>query len=95
MSRTPLLPSALLVALSLLTGCRNSCQQLCGDIADYALENCSLEFSQEEMDTCVADHARSELDRSDLDACEEAAPALEEEWSCDDLKEYFKASAGE
>lgn len=94
MSRYPLF-SLLLVALPLMAGCKNSCQQLCVDIADYALESCNLQFSDEEMDACIADYSRSELDRSDLQSCEEAAPSLEEEWDCDTLKDYFKASAQE
>ncbi len=93
MSRV-LCSSLLLLALP-LGGCRNSCQQLCVDIADYALESCNLQFTDEEMDTCLSDFARSELERSDLESCEEAAPYLEEEWSCDDLREYFKASGAE
>jgi hypothetical protein len=85
----------LLVPVVLLAGCRNSCQQLCEDMADYALESCDLQFSQDEIDSCIADHARSEIDKDAVDACSTAAPHLEEEWDCQDLKDYFKGSAGE
>lgn len=85
----------LLLALPLLVGCKNSCQQLCVDIAEYALNECGLQFTDEEMDTCIADHAGSETEREDQQACAEAAPHLEEEWDCETLKEYFKASAAE
>lgn len=85
----------LLVPLFLLAGCRNSCQQLCVDMADYALESCNLQFSQGEIDSCISDHAGSEIDKDAIDACSIAAPNLEEEWDCEDLRDYFKGSSGE
>ena len=44
-----------------LMGCRNQCQRLCSDIADYAQEECGLEFSDEEVKQCFKDNKRSQL----------------------------------
>lgn len=83
---------ALLLGCLSLVGCRNSCQQLCGEMADYAVETCALEFDNDELKTCISDHNRRETDRDDLAACDVASAALTEgEWTCDDVKEYFKA----
>ena len=45
---------ALLLACASLGGCRNSCQQLCGEMADYAVETCNLEFESDELKTTAA-----------------------------------------
>lgn len=86
------MPRILLLALPLLGGCRNACQQLCADMADYALNECGLDFS-DDLKTCIQDHSGKNTDREAVQACADAAPYLEEEWTCDDLKEYFKADA--
>ena len=78
-----------LAALPLWMGCRNSCQQLCKDMADYAQDACGLEFSSDEVQSCIDDHKRSEVDADARQACTDAAPTLEEEWSCEDLEAYF------
>ena len=83
---------ALLLACASLGGCRNSCQQLCGEMADYAVETCNLEFESDELKTCLSEHNGRSTDRTDLEACDVASGALiDGEWTCDDVKEYFKA----
>lgn len=85
------LPALIVVGLA-LAGCRNSCQQLCHEMADYAVEECGLAFPDEDLKTCVSDHNGGATDRDDLQACSAASDALTEgEWTCDDAKEYFKA----
>ncbi len=89
MARTvPLLAAALL-----LGGCKNECQQLCNDIADYAVE-CGFEFSKEEIKACEdANKAQLRGDNA-LAVCEDTRPFLPEEWSCDEVSEYFDAPGG-
>lgn len=83
---------AILLGCASMGGCRNSCQRLCGEMADYAVETCNLSFGSEDLKTCRSDHNGRATDRGDLEACELASAALTEgEWTCDDVKEYFKA----
>ena len=79
----------LLLALTLAAGCRNSCQQLCNDMANFAKDNCGKEFSSDEVSQCISDHSKEDADARE--ACSTAAPGLDstEEWNCDDIQEYF------
>lgn len=84
--------TALLVGCLALAGCRNSCQQLCHEMADYAVDECGLEFPDDQLKDCMSDHNGGATDRDDIKACDAASAALDEgEWTCDDVKEYFKA----
>jgi hypothetical protein len=91
-------PFAALALAAALPGCQNECQQTCQDMAAYA-EECGQEFPGEQLRQCRKDFARSAItDRGEdletaLQACEDARPLLREEWTCDDIAEYFDAAA--
>jgi hypothetical protein len=80
----------MMLVLLLTTGCHNACQQLCKDMADYAKNQCDLQFSPEDIDNCYKEQRRGNL-QDDLTVadCKDAAPQLEQEWSCDDVADYF------
>lgn len=92
-------PFVALALAAALPGCQNECQQTCQDMAAYA-EECGQEFPREQLRQCRKDFARSAIsDRGEdvetaLQACEDARPLLREEWTCDDIAEYFDAAAG-
>ena len=71
----------------LLAGCRNECQQLCLDMADYAESDCKKPFPDNQVKACQDKYA-SAVEQT-LDACETYRPTLKEEWTCDDIKQYF------
>jgi len=86
--------SAALVALLATSGCRNNCQQLCQDMADFAEEDCGQEFSKDQVKSCMEAYHNREID-DDLDlVCEDISPSLREEWTCDDIKDYFVDESG-
>ena len=90
--RRPALPAAArgaaaLLGLAALGGCRNPCQDLCHEMADYAAEDCGEEWSQDEIKACT--EAYREADDDEQAVCEDIAPSLREEWTCDDLSPYF------
>ena len=83
----------LIIPLLLLGGClRNACQDLCYELSDYA-EECGFEFSKEELRTCVSDHGRGDLERETIQTCAANASAVRDEWTCDDMEDYFKDDA--
>ena len=73
----------------LITGCKNSCQQLCAEIRDYASAECNLQFTKDELKTCYQDHAGSGLEKGDQKTCRESLSLVDEEWECDDIADYF------
>jgi hypothetical protein len=83
------------VALVLaLLGCHNPCQEICARMADYATEDCGLPVSDGEIDTCM-ERQSSGLEKEDLEACRDYGDAevIRAQWSCEDLAEYWAASA--
>lgn len=88
--------SVLLLSLTAALGCRNPCQQLCTDIRDYAEDECGLQFTNDEVKACIADHKRSEVDRGTRQTCDQGLETLQNEWTCEDLQDYFTdAPAGD
>lgn len=86
--------SAALLMLLSTAGCRNNCQQLCQEMADYASEDCGEEFTKDQVKSCMETYHNREID-DDLDAvCEDISPTLREEWTCEDVKEYFTSDGG-
>jgi hypothetical protein len=82
------------LAVALLLGaCKNECQQLCNDIADYAVD-CGFEFTKEEVKACEDANKSKDLNDNTLAVCEETRPFLSEEWSCDEIGEYFDSAGG-
>ena len=80
----------MILALLLATGClRNACQRLCNDMQDYAKE-CGYEFSPEQLADCRKEQRRGNLPEDQtVGDCRDAAPNLEEEWTCDEFADYF------
>lgn len=73
-----------------LTGCRNACQQMCVDLAQYA-EECGQTPSAEEVDACIDARKTSLIGREKVDQCQEIQDPqkLREWWSCEDLAENW------
>jgi hypothetical protein len=80
-----------LLALGLTTaGCANECQQLCDEMADYATE-CDLEWDREAIKDCKSNQANRNFEDPSTarEACADALPTVRDEWTCDDLEDYF------
>lgn len=90
--------TACIVAAGLLlvaSGCRNDCQQLCQEMADFAEEDCGKEFPKEEVNACMDAYHKRELEEGDEEVCADITPTLREEWTCDDINAYFtEATSG-
>lgn len=87
----------LLALLGLVVGlsaCKNECQLLCEDMADFAEESCSQEWDKDQVKSCKDTYKSSNLADGDAEICEEVRPFLQEEWTCDEIGEYFDAAAG-
>lgn len=80
--------------LPLLGGCKNPCQDLCQEIADFSKRECGLEFPEAELDQCIADHASSNLAEGEAKTCRDGKGAVDEEWDCDEIAAYFADSTG-
>lgn len=79
-----------LALVAALSGCKNDCQQLCHEMADYAAEDCGKEWSKDQLSTCMDDQkAAVEANPSREQVCADITPTLREEWSCDDIATYF------
>jgi hypothetical protein len=77
----------LLVLFSI--GCKNECQQLCHEMADFAEEECGKTWEKDQLKACVDDFKTSELEDADIEYCAEVSPYLREEWTCEEIGEYF------
>ena len=79
-----------MLVLLLATGClRNACQQLCNDMQDYA-KSCGYEWSREQVDQCHKEQRRGNLPGDQtVGDCRDAAPNLEDEWTCEEFADYF------
>ena len=78
-----------LMMLLATTGCRNNCQQLCQEMADFASEDCGQEFSKDDVKACMDAYHSREIDDQTDEVCEDISPSLREEWTCDDIAAYF------
>lgn len=89
---------ALTLGLGLLplagTACRNPCQTLCVEIYDFAREECDLNFTEAELDQCIANHRGGELDQGEKGTCRDGTGNVADEWDCDELEVYFTVQAG-
>ena len=84
-----------IVALALgLAGCRNSCQDLCQEMADFAEEECGKEFPKDQVKECMETYHNREIDEGDEAVCEDILPTLREEWTCEEIKPYFEGGGG-
>lgn len=87
------LTSSLIVILS-ISGCRNHCQELCQEMADYAQEECNNTFPEQQVDQCLADYDKEKVDEKQDETCEDILPTLREEWTCDEINDYFSGGGG-
>lgn len=76
----------------LLAGCRNSCQQLCVEIRDFARSECDLEFPDAEFDACIDAYAG--VDKLQKQQCSDGVGQVSEEWDCDQVEIYFEGEVG-
>lgn len=82
------------LAAALGTGCRNDCQRLCQEMADFAEEDCGKEFPKEQVKECMAAYPNAEVDEDQEAVCADITPTLREEWTCEEINEYFDAGGG-
>ncbi len=76
-----------IAATFLLTGCQNECQQVCLNMADYAESPCKKTFPEAQIDACLEKYA--DATEKELATCSAYGSTIAEEWSCDDIEEYF------
>jgi hypothetical protein len=76
-----------LLAVLALAACKNDCQKICDEMADFA-EECGTPWEREDLKTCRADMANRNKSKEQRDACEDALPGLRDEWTCEDLEPY-------
>jgi hypothetical protein len=76
------------------TGCKNSCQQICSRMADYATEDCGLTVSDAEIDACIEREGGS-LEAEDKQACRDFGDpdVIRAQWTCEDLESYWSPDA--
>ncbi len=79
----------LLGAALLASGCRNACQKICKDMAEYA-EECGYTVTDEDLKECYKSQKGSES-RDDRAVCRafNDEEQLRAEWSCEDLEDYL------
>ncbi len=78
------------ISLLALTACRNACQDMCRDLARYAENDCGLTVPDGQMETCVQDHKRKELEEGERDACQQANETdFVDEWTCDEASAFL------
>lgn len=85
----------LLLLPALATGCRNACQDLCVEIADYASTECGLEFPDAQIDQCIADHKGSALEKGEAGTCRNGLGDVADEWDCEEIQAYFDEAGGD
>lgn len=72
-----------------ISGCRNNCQELCQEMAAFAEEECKKTFPEEQVDQCMVQYDKEKIDEKQDEVCEEILPTLREEWTCDEIDDYF------
>lgn len=82
----------LLLIPLLASGCRNPCQQLCVEIADYAADECGLEFPDAQLDQCIANHGSGTLEKGEAGTCRDGLGDVADEWDCGEVEAYFDAT---
>ena len=79
-------------ALAALTACANPCADLCKEIAAYA-EECGYTVPEGEPQACIEASPRSNFTPEELEVCRGAADDLRDEWTCEDVGDYFDDGA--
>ncbi|HCH62990.1 MAG: hypothetical protein CL927_10160 [Deltaproteobacteria bacterium] len=83
----------MIVILS-ISGCRNNCQELCEEMAAFAEEECNNTFPEQQVDQCLADYDKEKIDEKQDAVCEDTLPTLREEWTCEEIEDYFAGGGG-
>lgn len=86
-SLLPLIP--VLAVASLAPGCRNACQDLCVEIADFARTECGLTFPDDQLDQCIEDHKGGALGEGEAAVCRDGRGRVASEWDCEEIAAYF------
>ena len=89
----PLYTIAVIVVLTALAGCRNPCQKLCDDMRDFA-SDCGYEVSKDEFKSCLDAQSSKNTERDKRQVCADTRDALDAEWTCDDVSDYFTDPVG-
>ena len=86
--------TSVLGLLLLATSCRNDCQDICNELADYA-GDCDIPVATSEVNECISNHQRRDLEDGDLEICGDfkSSETIREEWTCTDLAEYWADAA--
>ena len=87
-SRNAILVPVLAVIMG-ISGCRNNCQELCQEMADFAEEECDNAFPKDQVKDCMETYHSREIDEEQEETCADITPTLREEWTCDDVNDYF------
>ncbi|MCO4745713.1 MAG: hypothetical protein KC912_13050 [Proteobacteria bacterium] len=84
----PLLIAGITI-LTLLSGCQNSCQQVCSRMAKFA-EDCGHTVPSDQVRACIEGQAGS-ASAEDRQTCRSfgSLSDIESEWTCDDVSVYF------
>ena len=80
--------AAIAAFAALSSGCSNACQAICHDMAAYA-EECGFTVADGQLDQCMDDFSSAGLPDGQKDVCKEHGGNLKEEWSCQDVGDYF------
>lgn len=84
--------AVVVLALPALGGCRNSCQDLCVRMADYA-EECGFSVPDSELSTCLDDEAVSTAEERRVCRDYGSSTLIRDEWTCEDLGAYWGAES--
>ena len=81
------------VTATVLGGCHNACQDVCARMKAYAEEDCGITVPDAELQECF--DSQKDLDPEDAKACRDygAPAAIENQWTCEDLRVYWAAPA--
>ncbi|MFT4623403.1 MAG: hypothetical protein ACI8PZ_002059 [Myxococcota bacterium] len=84
----------LLAAAIALGGCRNSCQMICVRMAKVAEDDCGFTVPDDQLSACIERQKGGES-KDDRAACREFGDigSIRNEWTCDQLGEYWGADA--
>ena len=84
----------LVLVLALVGGCNNACQSVCGEMAKVA-EDCGINVSNADMDSCIA--AERDATRDERKACAKYGDAetIAGEWDCNEIGSYFGSGTDE
>ncbi len=78
------------LALVALSSCRNACQDMCRDLVRYAENDCGYTVPDGQLDTCIEEHKRKELEEGERDSCSLASETeFQDEWTCDEAGSFL------